>query len=171
MPTDYEKVYQQQRDALGKPTKEFVVFFDKYEKEEAHVLDIGCGQGRDALFIARRGHHVTGIDISETGIAQMQEDARREGLKVDGHVIDLCDYNPDREYDVVVIDRTLHMLAEDTRLELMKRLSRATRVGGYLLIADQKSNLPAMKALLENDGNPWTIVKHTRGFLFVRKDT
>jgi 2-polyprenyl-3-methyl-5-hydroxy-6-metoxy-1,4-benzoquinol methylase len=170
MPTDYEKVYQQQRHALGEPAKEFVAFFDQYEKQNASVLDVGCGQGRDALFIARRGHRVTGVDISETGIAQLLEDARREGLQVEGRVADLRDYDPQEAYDVVVIDRTLHMLAPDTRLKLLQRLIQATRDGGYLLIADQKSNLPDMKETLENDGDHWTILKQTRGFLFVRKD-
>lgn len=170
MPTDYEKVYQQQRHALGEPTKEFVTFFDQYDKKIASVLDVGCGQGRDALFIARRGHRVTGVDISATGIAQLLEDARREGLSVEGYVTDLRDYDPEEAYDVVVIDRTLHMLAGETRLKLLQRLIRATRAGGYVLIADQKSNLPAMIEILEKDSEHWTILKQTRGFLFVRKD-
>lgn len=170
MPTDYERVYQQQRHALGDPTVELVAFFEQYEKRNASVLDVGCGQGRDALFIARRGHRVTGVDVSETGIAQLREDARREGLPVEGYVTDLRNYAPQVAYDVVVIDRTLHMLPHDTRLKLLQRLMRATLDGGHILIADQKSNLPSMKALFEIDGNHWTILKYARGFLFVRKD-
>lgn len=169
MPADYEKLYQQQRHALGDPTKEFMAFFDQYEKQNAKVLDIGCGQGRDALFIARRGHHVIGVDLSETGIAQLLEDARSEGLMIDGIVADLSEYEPHEQYDVVVIDRTLHMLDATVRLEVLDRLCRATRDGGYVLIADQRSNLPGMKTLLEKDSNPWTVLKDTRGFLFARK--
>ncbi len=92
MPTDYEKVYQEQRHALGKPTKAFVEFFDQYQKQTADVLDLGCGQGRDALFIARHGHHVVGVDISQTGISQLLEDARSEDLNIEGVVADLRQY-------------------------------------------------------------------------------
>ncbi|MEO0598119.1 MAG: methyltransferase domain-containing protein, partial [Chloroflexota bacterium] len=83
MPTDYEKLYQEQRHVLGKPTQVFVDFFDEYTKEKADVLDLGCGQGRDALFIARLGHRVVGVDISETGIAQLLEDAKTETLAIE----------------------------------------------------------------------------------------
>ena len=79
MPTDYDKVYQQQRHALGNPTQVFVDFFDQYQKTNADVLDLGCGQGRDTLFIARQGHHVVGVDLSQTGIDQLLEDAQAEG--------------------------------------------------------------------------------------------
>ena len=171
MPTDYEKLYQEQRHALGEPTKEFVTFFDQYEKENAAVLDVGCGQGRDALFIARRGHQVTGVDISRTGVAQLLEDALREGLPIQAHVADLRDYAPQETYDVLLIDRTLHMLDRETRLQLLARLLRATREGGYLLIADEKSNLPAMQALLDADREQWTVLKQAGGFLFARKES
>jgi SAM-dependent methyltransferase len=171
MPTDYEKLYQEQRHALGEPTKEFVTFFDQYEKENAAVLDVGCGQGRDALFIARRGHQVTGLDISRTGVAQLLEDALREGLPIQAHVADLRDYAPQETYDVLLIDRTLHMLDRETRLQVLERLLRATREGGYLLIADEKSNLPAMQALLDADREQWTVLKQAGGFLFARKES
>ena len=38
MPTDYEQLYQEQRHALGKPTKAFVDFFNTYEKQKADVI-------------------------------------------------------------------------------------------------------------------------------------
>ena len=87
--TDYEKQYQKSRDVCGPPFREFVAFFERYHKTRAKVLDLGCGQGRDALFIARKGHHVLGVDISRTGISQMLEEAEREGLDVCGVVADV----------------------------------------------------------------------------------
>ena len=40
------------------------------------VLDLGCGQGRDALFIARRGHILLGVDAAQTGIKQILKTSR-----------------------------------------------------------------------------------------------
>lgn len=55
MPTDYERVYRGARQAPGEPTEQFVEFFDALPGARLRVLDVGCGQGRGALFIARLG--------------------------------------------------------------------------------------------------------------------
>jgi 2-polyprenyl-3-methyl-5-hydroxy-6-metoxy-1,4-benzoquinol methylase len=105
--TDYEKQYQESRDVCGPPFPEFVTFFERYPEAGAMVLDLGCGQGRDALFIARMGHHVFGVDASSTGIAQMLEDAQRQKLDVRGVVADIVEYEPAGNYDVVILDLSL----------------------------------------------------------------
>jgi len=169
VPTDYEKLYQQQRNALGDPFAEVVAFFEHYDKSNADVLDLGCGQGRDALMIARGGHHVIGVDWSRTGIAQLLEDAQAESLHIDGTVADISDYRPTGRFDVIVIDRTLHMLDVATRLEILARFCPAVRTGGYVLIADEKSNLPAIRAFFEQQDGTWKALKNYRGFLFMRK--
>lgn len=168
MPTDYEQVYQQ-RHALGKPTQIFVDFFDSYPKQKADVLDLGCGQGRDALFIARRGHRVVGVDIAPTGIAQLMEDAQAEGLQIEGVVADLRTYEPQGDYDVVLLDRTLHMLAADARLEVLKQVSRVARDDGFVLIADEKSNMPAIRTFFQQDAHRWAIVTDNNSFLSLKK--
>ena len=48
--------------------------------------------GRDSLYIARKGHYVLGVDASQTGISQMPEEADRDNLNVDGVVADIVDY-------------------------------------------------------------------------------
>lgn len=53
------------------------------------VLDIACGEGRNALFLARRGYRVTAIDISDVGISKGERQARLEGLSIDFRIMDL----------------------------------------------------------------------------------
>ena len=60
MPT-YDKHYQTP-NYFGEPYPELLSFFSKY-KPKGHVLDLGCGQGRDAIAMARMGYKVTGVDI------------------------------------------------------------------------------------------------------------
>ena len=48
----------------------------------SRILDLCCGQGRHSLELARRGYNVTGFDLSETLLAASQEQADKEGLKV-----------------------------------------------------------------------------------------
>ncbi len=53
------------------------------------ALDIACGAGRNALFLAERGWAVTGIDISEEGLALLDAEAGRRGLPLNTERIDL----------------------------------------------------------------------------------
>ncbi|PSQ79646.1 MAG: class I SAM-dependent methyltransferase [Bacteroidetes bacterium QS_1_63_11] len=46
----------------------------------AHILDVGCGRGRHARVLARRGHRVTGVDLSDAAIAEARSAAADEGL-------------------------------------------------------------------------------------------
>ena len=81
---NYEKEYQNSRNVCGEPFPEIVEFFENYDDECATVICLGYGQGRDALFIARKGHSVLGVDTAQTGIEQMLEEAESEKLAVDG---------------------------------------------------------------------------------------
>ncbi|MEM7018181.1 MAG: methyltransferase domain-containing protein [Pseudomonadota bacterium] len=168
MATDYEKVYQASRRALGEPTQVYVDFFQRYEKESAHVLDVGCGQGRDALFIARLGHHVTAIDWAPSGIRDLSKDAAAEDLDIDAEVIDIRDFKPKHQYDIVVIDRTLHMLKADERL--LRTMSACVCAGGVVLLADERSNIPAFLAFLDASEHRWQPILQKRGYLFVYRD-
>ena len=80
---NYENEYQNSRNVCGEPFPEIFEFFENYDDECASVIDLGCGQGRDALFVARKGHSVLGVDKAQTGIEQMLEEAESEKLAVD----------------------------------------------------------------------------------------
>ena len=67
-------------------------FFENYDDECATVLDSGCGQGRDALYIARKRHSVLGVDTAQTGIEKILEEAESEKLAVDGVITDITNY-------------------------------------------------------------------------------
>ena len=49
----------------------------------ANILDVPCGNGRHAVALARRGYHVTGIDLSDEFLAAAREASREAGVKVD----------------------------------------------------------------------------------------
>ena len=167
MPTDYERVYRESRHALGTPASAFAEFFRSLDEPALRVLDVGCGQGRDALFVARLGHHVVGIDKSVTGIRDLLADAAAEDLQVDGYVADIRAFEPDGLFDVLLIDRTLHMLDPDERPRVLRRLLESVASGGYVLIADERSNIPAFEEILDADRRSWHPELRRRGYLFV----
>lgn len=167
---DYDEHYRKGRGQCGDPFPVFVAFFDDYDRPRARVLDLGCGQGRDALLAARRGHHVVGVDLSEIGIAQMLEDADAEGLDVTGIVSDVLNFRSRRKFDVVLLDRVLHLLLDDDeRVACLGRATSLTRKGGYVLIADVPKNRALIHGYFDAEAAQWNVVKRTKNFLFARK--
>jgi 2-polyprenyl-3-methyl-5-hydroxy-6-metoxy-1,4-benzoquinol methylase len=150
--TDYEKEYQRSRNACGEPFPEFVDFFDSFDRP-LNVLDLGCGQGRDSLMAARRGHRVMAVDISTTGVAQMMSTAKEEALEVQSEVADVEAFETHEEYDVVILDRVLHMLATDERrIALLAKCSSWVAPGGHVLIADTRRNRALIRDFFRGDG-------------------
>ena len=84
MTVPYDKYYQTE-NLFGKPYPELIEFFAEYSKR-GKVLDLGCGQGRDAITLARLGYTVVGIDKSKVGVEQMNRIAEAESLTVTGKV-------------------------------------------------------------------------------------
>lgn len=169
MAYDYDALYETTPQALGEPTRIFVEFFERQKGVALRVLDIGCGQGRDALFIARLGHHVTGVDISVHGIRDLNETASRENLDVEGHAADIVSFVPEGVFDVILIDRTLHMLPEKERLDVFERLIGFVPKGGWVLIADERSNMQGFKQVIAASADTWTTELDASGNLFLRR--
>lgn len=165
--TDYEKEYQRCDNACGEPFAVFVSFFESAQKG-LWVLDLGCGQGRDALVAARRGYHVHGVDLAPTGIAQMTARAVAEGLEVTGEVADVETYESDRQYDVVILDRVLHMLSSDERrIALLDKVWYWVRPGEEARVADTRSHRALIRNCFAEKG--WVPVLKRKDYLFVRR--
>ena len=72
------------------------------------VLDIGCGEGKDAVFFAKCGYAVTAFDQSEQGIEKAKRLAEHNQVEVNFFKADLFDYRPDREFDIEFSSGELH---------------------------------------------------------------
>lgn len=166
----YESQYRERRGVCGEPFPEIASFFESYGQQAARVLDLGCGQGRDALMVARRGHSVLGIDSSPTGIRQMLEDADAERLDIEGIVADVTKYAVEGSYDVIILDRVLHMLEEENRIGLLREAVAHVAPDGFVLIADMPSNKPALRVVFSENPRKWSAVLDKKGFLFMRRD-
>ena len=166
---DYDKLYGETAHALGQPNAIFTEFFDSFDTPKARGLNVDCGQGRDALFIARRGHHVVGIDLSPNGIRDVQTQADQEGLAVQGIVADLTTYTPKGVFDVVLCDRTLHMLTQADQRSVLARLLDAVSPQGWVLISDEPSNIATFEAVFAANQSAWQTHKKQRGTLFVAR--
>lgn len=95
--------------------------------EGKRALDVACGAGRNALFLAEAGYRVDAMDISTVAIERARASAAERGVEVEWIVADLEDARiPEDAYDLIVVVRYLHR-------PLCARLTAALREGGYLL--------------------------------------
>jgi len=101
------------------------------------ILDAGCGSGRDALFYARKGFAVTGVDLSGQAIRRAQEQARSVGLAATFLRDDLLDSAlPSGSFDAVVAIHLVHLLPEDARRAAVNQFWRLARDGGLVVMAN-----------------------------------
>jgi 2-polyprenyl-3-methyl-5-hydroxy-6-metoxy-1,4-benzoquinol methylase len=66
------------------------------------ALDIACGEGRNSVFLAQNGFRVTGLDISDVGIAKGVSRADRAGVEIDFIQINLNGYCISEKYDLIL---------------------------------------------------------------------
>lgn len=94
------------------------------------VLDIGCGEGKDAVFLARNGYRVTAFDIAESGLEKARELADKNGVHIDFFKADALDYRPETNFDIIFSSGVLHYIPAKTREELISCLKSHTNTGG-----------------------------------------
>ncbi|MBI3726505.1 class I SAM-dependent methyltransferase, partial [bacterium] len=91
------------------------------------VLDVACGAGRNALFLASLGLEVTGVDVSEQGLLLAKKAAEARGLSLTLVTADLDAFPIEGEWDAIVC---FHFLDR----KLYPRLPLALRHGGLLAV-------------------------------------
>lgn len=123
---------------------------------------------RDEMHFSSPGW-VTGVDLSPSGVRDLMLQAKQEKLAIRAEVADIRDHDWDGPFDVIIVDRTLHMLSRDERVLVLRQLLELTVPGSHILIADERSNLPAFKAVLDEAGWDWSATLERRGFLFVAR--
>lgn len=112
------------------------------------ALDLACGEGRNAIWLAERGWDVTGVDFSQVAIAKARASAERAGVDVDFVCADLLDYEPARgAHDLVVV--LFLQLPADERRRVLRRGADALAPGGTLLLVGHD-----LANLTEGTGGP-----------------
>ena len=101
------------------------------------VLDLGCGSGRDAVYLARRGHEVVAVDLLPDALAMAEQLASRMGVAIQCRRMDLRKQRPpvDEAFDAILMVRFLER-------SLFPWMAAALRPGGLLILETFARDIP-----------------------------
>jgi SAM-dependent methyltransferase len=111
-------------------------------------LDLACGEGQNAIWLAERGWRMTGVDYSPVAIEKARGRAERDDVEVEFLCDDLVTYEPEAGAFDLVIVLYLHIGADERRVAL-ERAARAVAPGGTFLYLGHD-----LKNLTEGVGGP-----------------
>lgn len=94
------------------------------------VLDIGCGEGKDAVFFARNGYNVTAFDITESGLEKAKRLADGCGVNVNLFRANVLDFRLDNDFDIIFCSGVLNYVPEKLRAEITDNYKAHTADGG-----------------------------------------
>jgi tellurite methyltransferase len=90
--TQWDQRYSRPTFIFGKSPAQFLAENYQYIPYEGSVLDMGMGEGRNAVFLAQKGYKVTGVDLSSVAVKKSYLLAQEFGVKIKGVVASLKDY-------------------------------------------------------------------------------
>ncbi len=137
---------------------------DFIEQEAAHtrnirILDIGCGTGRHAIELTRRGYtSIVGVDLSASQIAHAKVKAEAEGYTIDFKIADARNLPFDSEFDLVIMlceGGFSLMETDEMNFEILRNAKKALVEGGKLIFTTLNGLFPLFNAVQEflNSGN------------------
>jgi SAM-dependent methyltransferase len=104
------------------------------------ALDLGCGEGRNAVWLAAQGWEVTAVDFSRVGVAKGERLADRHGVTVEWRVADVTAWTPSDTYDLVLIFYL--QLPDRDRAAMLRTAAQALAPGAtFVMVAHDRTNL------------------------------
>lgn len=117
----------------GDAPNEFLLQSANRLPTRGHALDIGAGEGRNALFLASRGLDVLAVDQSEVGMQKAQRLARERGLSLQTRAVDLLNFDAEPGSFDVVSSIFVH-LPQTLRAQVHARLCKWLKPGGVFVL-------------------------------------
>jgi SAM-dependent methyltransferase len=133
-------------------------------KPSGAVLCVADGDGRNGLYLAGLGHHVTSFDIADVAVDAARRRATEIGLPLDAHVSDLASWQWSADSYDAVVAIFIQFADPAGRAELFDAVRRSLRPGGLLIIEGY-----GVRQLVLRTGGPGVEENLYRADLFARE--
>ena len=134
-------------------------YLDAPDRSKVKILDLGCGAGRHALFLASEGFDVAACDISEPGMAYLAKAAHERELAIDTHrcpAHDLSHYADD-SFDAVLCFAVLYYLSIENLQQAIYEIRRILKPGGRAFCVIRTDQDSRREQAIKVGVNTWRI--------------
>ena len=129
-----DEYLNEQRSTFGQPSPEVGDLVPRLPAD-ARILDVGCGDGRHALYLAGLGFPVDAFDVSENAIQKLDLLKEQRHLAIHTRVCDVLDFDFQHKYDLIIIHGVLQFIDRAKQPGIIALLKEWTCPGGYHIIA------------------------------------
>lgn len=146
---DFLKEYKKEQFYWGTEPHKAVTYLLNFIKF-GEALDLGIGEGKNAIFLAKNGFNVEGVDCSIEGLEKVEKLAKINGVTVKTFCTDIGEFKFTKDYDLIISTFTLHYLPKMKSHEVIKKIKSFTKIGGFNLITVFTRNFPGYSLKMEN---------------------
>jgi len=134
-PQGFEEMYAGQAPwDIGRP-QPLIVRLEKDGQIRGSVLDVGCGTGENAIFLASKGHETWGLDFVPVAIERAKAKAAERSVRVNFSVADALELAKiGQQFDTVIDCGLFHTFDDSERPKFVGGLAAVVRPGGWLHI-------------------------------------
>lgn len=148
--TEYDSLYSKTINLFGSEPETCLQAFET-QIPKGPVLDIGAGQGRNALFLAETGFEVHALEPSKEGIRHLKDQASLRHLNVKCIQKEFGKYNSKSEvYSAVLVFGLIQILSAEDRQAMIERVPSWLVPGGLLFLTGFGTQDPSMKRVQMN---------------------
>lgn len=130
----YDSLYTAEKNVFGAGKPVEAVRSLSEHLSGGSVLDLGGGEGRNALYLAKEGFCVSVYDISKVGLARLAETAKDQGLEIATKVLDITEAEIEGTFDAVVLTFVLHHLDGVDALKVITEAQEHTNENGVHIL-------------------------------------
>lgn len=133
----YDKIYRKNINVWGNEADALVKKGLKYLRPKGQGLDLGCGQGKDSIFLAKHGLGIVAIDSSEIAIKQLKKNIRANklgGIKVIEEDINKYPI-PENKFDFIISINALHFLSRKDIFILLRKIKKGLKKDGIVILS------------------------------------
>ena len=161
--TAYWNQYYKNRVCSEEPSP-FAQYVATLVEPGRRMVELGCGNGRDAVFFAAQGLDITALDMSQEAVSQLQGRGIANAEFLCGDFVN-SDVHQPKSYDYAYSRFTIHSINRNQEQVLLNNLYRGLRPGGQLFIEVRGVNDPLFGKGRQVERNAYFYDNHYRRFI------